>query len=103
MIKKIYPIQDCDIPAVVYETKRQKDILDILDEMIENSEMFGWSYVFDSEFFYIEYRDGTTYEALEDGSYGNYKRKNIVKIIYTNAIGTLVYGDYDVNEYGCVS
>ena len=53
--------------------------------------------------FYIEYKDGTTYEANEDGDYGKYSKRNIVKIIYENENDTMVYGAYEVNEYGIVS
>ena len=103
MIKKLYPIKDFDEKSIVYETKRQKDILDILDEMLENAEIYGWSYIFENDSFYIEYADGKTYEANECGEYGVYKKKSITRIIYVNANDTQVYGEYKVNEYGNVS
>lgn len=103
MTKKIYDINGMEIKSIVYETNRQKDILDILDEMIENAEMFGWAYTFKDENFYIEYADGKTYEANECGEYGTYKKKGIARIIYVNANDTQVFGQYEVNEYGNVS
>lgn len=103
MTKRLYDIKDMDVKAVVYETKRQKDILDILDEMIENAEQFGWAYTFEDDHFSIEYNDGTAYEAGEGGEYGVYKKKGIARIIYVNANDTQVYGDYEVNEWGNVS
>lgn len=103
MIKKLYPIKDFDEKSIVYETKRQKDILDVLDEMLENAEIFGWAYTFEDDSFYIEYADGSTYEANECGEYGTYKKKGIARIIYVNTSDTQVYGRYDVNEYGNVS
>ena len=45
MTKKLYDIKDFEEKSIVYETRRQKDILDILDEMLENAEMFGWAYI----------------------------------------------------------
>lgn len=88
--------------SVVYETKRQKDILQVLEELVENSEIYGWFSVFDGESFYIEYLDGTTYEASDCGEYGIYKKKGIKRIIYANPNDTQVYGDYEVSEYGNV-
>lgn len=103
MTKRIYDIKDMEEKSIVWETKRQKDILDILDEMIENAERYGWEYTFEDESFYIEYTDGKTYEASGCGEYGTYKKKGIARIIYVNANDTQVFGDYEVNEYGNVS
>lgn len=104
-MKKVeYDIIDIDdIKSVVYETNKQKEILTVLDEMIENSNIYGWKYIFEDDSFYIEYKDGSTYEANCFGEYGTYKKKNIDRIIYVNASDTWVYGKYDVNEYGIVS
>lgn len=103
MIKKIYDIKGMEEKSIVYETKRQKDILDVLDEMIENAKQYGWAYIFEDDSFYIEYTDGTSYTAHECGEYGTYKKKGIARIIYVNANDTQVYGDYEVNEWGNVS
>lgn len=103
MTKRLYDIKDFEEKSIVYETKRQKDILDVLDEMIENAEIFGWAYIFEDDSFYIEYKDGKTYEANECGEWGTYKKKSIERIIYVNANDTQVYGKYEVNEYGNVS
>lgn len=92
-----------ELESVVYETRKQKDILDILDDMIENAREHGWAYTFEDDQFYIEYTDGTTYEAGECGEYGTYKKRNIKRIIYVNANDTQVYGDYEVNKYGIVA
>ena len=96
-------VKGIEFKALVIETNRQKDILDILDEMIENADTYGWSYIFEDDSFYIEYTDGTTYEALECGEYGTYKKRNIKRIIHVNANDTMVYGEYEVNEYGNVA
>ena len=105
MVKKIYVVPDTNEGSVVYETRRQKDILDILDildEILENADQFGWNYVFEDKSFYIEYIKGTIYEANENGECGVYKKKGIRRIIYTSANDTQVFGDYTVNEYGNV-
>lgn len=96
-------VEGLEFTSLVYETNRQKDILDILDEMIENAEYYGWAYTFEDSSFYIEYTDGTTYTAHECGEYGNYKKKNIERIVYVNANDTQVYGSYEMNEYGNVA
>lgn len=70
-----------EFTSLVYETKRQKDILYILDEMLENAEHYGWAYTFEDTSFYIEYADGTTYEANEWGAYGVYK-KEILSVLF---------------------
>ena len=104
-MKKVeYDIKDMDFKSIVYETKRQKDILDVLDELIENAEIseYGWIYIFEDESFYIEYTDGTTYEANWSGEYGVYKKRGIKRIIYINPNDTQVYGEYNVNQYGNV-
>lgn len=76
MVKKEYPIKGFnDLKSTVYETKRQKDILDILDEMLENAEIYGWSYIFEDNNFYIEYTNKLTYKANACGEYGTYKKK----------------------------
>lgn len=103
MTKKLYDIKDFDMKSIVYETKRQKDILDVLDEMLENAELFGWAYIFENDSFYIEYTDGSTYYVGESEEDGVYKKRGISRIIYSNANDTWVYGPYEVNEYGIVS
>lgn len=103
MTKKLYDIKDFDMKSIVYETKRQKDILDVLDEMLENAKQFGWAYIFEDDSFYIEYKDGTSYIASECTEEGIYKKRGITRIIYVNANDTQVYGQYEVNEYGNIS
>ena len=103
MIKKEYSIKDDEETSVVFETKRQKDILSILDEMLEIEKLFPNSNIFEDDFFYIEYTDGTNFvksEFIEDGIY---RKKGIQKIVYTNSADTWAYGQYQVNEYGIVS
>lgn len=92
MIKKEYPIKDFEEMSIVWETKRQKDILDILDEMLENAQKFGWFYIFADDNFYIEYTDGSTYEAGSCGEYGLIKKLRKMKNNIFRAIS---------NQHGC--
>lgn len=103
--KKEYIIKDFDEKSIVYEVQKQKDILEFLDEKIYNVEELGsrWDYIFADDTFYIEYANGTTFCAGFFGYEGVYKKKGIKRIIYVNAHETMVYGAYDVNEYGNVS
>lgn len=102
MTKKEYFIEDVEMYSTVYEFDTQKEILAILDELLENAKDFG-EYVFEDEHFSILYNDGTTYDRLEGQEDGTYKKKNIKAIIYENANDTWVYGAYEVNEYGVVT
>lgn len=101
MKKKIFETV-FDVNAIVFETSRQKDILDVLDEMLENAKDLGWGNIFEDSSFYIQYRNNKTYEASSCGEYGEYKKKGIERIIYVNPNDTQVYGHYEVNEYGNV-
>ena len=101
---KEYEINDMDgITSTVEECSTQKEILNLLDEMLDNvNNGYDWNYEFENDSFYIEYNDGTSYYAGEYEDLGTYRKKNIHRIIYTNACTTMVYGDYEVNEYGVV-
>ena len=104
----------------VYECKRQKDILDLLDDCLENEKLWlarkelisnqfenvfrGYiSTPFEDDAFHILYTDGSTYDKLDGIEDGIYKKKNIKAIVYDSADGTRVYGAYTVNDYGIVS
>lgn len=75
MIEKRYFVEDVNDYSVVYECKAQKDILSILDDMIDTAENWGWNSVFADDCFYIEYTDGTTYTADFTGEEGRYRKK----------------------------
>lgn len=105
----LYSIVDFEDKAIVIECTRQKEILEYLDNALElvdeDSEygQFNWDVIFADDSFYITYTDGSFYSCGWDGEYGKYKKKGIERIIYTNAYDVMVYGDYEVNEWGCVS
>lgn len=111
-IKKEYPItaiEGLDINITVWECKTQKEILDYLDEALENEEIWlsgenpHVCNPFEDDAFYILYNDGAVYIKLDGVEEGVYKKKNIKAIVWNNPEDTMVYGDYEVNEYGVVT
>ena len=75
-----------------------KDVFDWLEQYIENLN-YSW---FDStdESFEIIYKDGKT--EYIDSFYDGHKisKINIKSMLYNNPVDYIVYGDYEVNEYG---
>jgi hypothetical protein len=65
MKMKEYEIKDIDIKVTVWESKTQKEILDVLDELLENDKEHPEWNVFSDEAIHILYNDGTTYDKLE--------------------------------------
>lgn len=102
MTKKEYRIEDLDVSITVWETKKQKDLLDILDELLENAKVFTHN-VFEDMAFFIQYNDGSYYSNVDGDIEGTYKKKGIKGIHYSNPEDSQVYGAYEVNEYGCVT
>lgn len=108
MKKREYPIKDSNMSVTVWESKTQKEILEVLDELLENEKLWlaGHSCMsnpFEDEAFHILYKDSSTYDKLDGIEDGVYKKKNIKAIIYDNPCDTWVYGEYEVNEYGVVT
>ena len=107
MKKKEYYIKDVDVYITVWESRTQKEILEVLDELLENEKEWlagaNLDNPFEDEAFHILYNDGTTYDKLDGIEDGVYKKKNIRAIVYDNPCDTWVYGDYEVNEYGVVT
>ena len=108
MKKKEYPIKDFDMCAVVWESRTQKEILEVLDELLENEKLWlegnsNLSNPFEDEASHILYKDGSTYDKLDGIKEGVYKKKNIKAIVYDNPCDTWVYGEYEVNECGVVT
>lgn len=93
-------IKDLDLDTTVIVYKKQKPILDILDDMLENDrENPEWD-VFQDDSFFIQYKDGSTFSVDASGTSGRYKKNGIEGIYYSNAGDTQVYGEYEMNEYG---
>ena len=103
MTKREYRIDELDISVDVWETKRQKDLLDVLDELLENDDLHPENNVFEDTAFFIKYKDGTYYSNVDGDTEGVYKKRNIVGIHYSNPMDSQVYGAYEVNEWGCVT
>jgi len=93
-------IKDMDLDTTVIVYKRQKPILDILDDMLENDKEHPEWDVFENDSFFIQYKDGSTFSVDASGSFGKYKKNGIEGICYSNAGDTQFYGEYEMNEYG---
>ncbi len=98
---KTFHIEDTDCTIEIEIMSTQKDIFDWLDQYIENLK-YDWFDAAD-ESFQILYKDGTT--EYIDSSYDGHKirRQNIKSMVYNNPCTYIVYGDYEVNEYGVVN
>ena len=100
--ERTFLIKDIDCEVIVEVMSKQKDILSILEEYIENLD-FDW---FDGsdDSFDILYRDGTSAHISETFYEGEkIKRNNIVSIIHNNPCTYTVYGPFKINEYGVVT
>ena len=98
MIKKTdtYNIEGIKIEVVNVTTR--KDILDYLDEYLENLE-YEWFDATD-ELFEIIYKDGSTEYIGSDYKGQKIRRNNIKSMLYSNPCDYIVYGEYEMNEYG---
>lgn len=74
--ERVFKIEDIDCECIVEVVSKQKDILDLIDEYIENLQ-YDW---FDGsdDSFHIIYKDGT--ETFVDENYDGHKMKR--KISY---------------------
>lgn len=100
-MKRIYIVNNTAV--TVLETSRQKDILNALDELLENSKQYGHEYAFEEHNFHIEYTDGSEFRVSENNIEGNYRKKNITRILWTNPEDVQAYGPYTINEYGYIA
>lgn len=91
-------VKDVECQIEIEIMSKTKDIFDWLDEYVENLE-YEW---FDGsdDSFEIIYKDGTV--EYIDNSYDGHKikRRNIKSMLYNNPCTYMVYGDYEINEYG---
>lgn len=99
--ERVFRIEDLDCYIAIEIVNRQKDIFDYIDDYIENLS-YDW---FDGsdDSFQIVYKDGT--EEYIDEAYDGHKirRNNISSMVYNNACTAVVYGGFEINEYGVVS
>lgn len=97
---KTFHIQDIDSDIIVEECTR-KELLSWLDDYVDNFD-YEW---FDpsDQAFSILYTDGS-YDIVGEGYDGHHiKRTGIASIVYDNPSTSMVYGNYEINEYGVVS
>ena len=86
---------------VLVEVMSRKEVLSWLDEFLENLpyDQFDGS----EDYFHILYKDGS-YDYINEEYDGHKIRKqNIASIVYDNACTSIVYGNFEINEYGVVT
>lgn len=98
--ERTFKIEDIDCEVTVEVVGKQKDIFDFVDEYTENL-VYDW---FDGsdDSFEILYKDGTTDYIDEEYDGHKIKRNNIKAMVYNNACTAVVYGNFEINEYGVV-
>lgn len=101
VMERIFRIEDIDCESVVEVVNKQKDIFDCLDDYTENLQ-YDW---FDGsdDTFEIIYKDGTTDFINEEYDGHKIRRNNISSMVYNNACTAIVYGGFEINEYGVVT
>ena len=93
-------IVDIDCITTV-EIMSRKEVLSWLDEYLDNL-AYDW---FDGsdDSYCILYKDGSSVTINEEYDGLKIKRTNIASIVYTNACTDIVYGNFEINEYGVVT
>lgn len=100
MKDRVFKIIDIDAEVIV-EVVSRKEVLSWLDEYIENLK-YDW---FDGSdnCFHILYKDGSYDYVNEEYDGHKVKRQHIASIVYDNACSSMVYGNFEINEYGVVT
>lgn len=98
-MNRTFLIKDIDYTIVLEPTTR-KNILSYLDEYLENLkyDFFDPS----DDVFIILYKDGSTDYINEDYDGHKIRRQHIASMVYTNAYSDMVFGNFEMNEYGIV-
>ena len=94
-------IQDINCISIVEIFSRSKDIFDWLDDYIENLR-YEW-FESSDESFSILYKDGTQDYIDENYDGHKIKKQNIQSMVYNNPCTSIVYGAFEINEYGVVT
>ena len=95
-----FVIIDLDCEIIVEVMKRQKDIFDYISEYTENLEYLWFDPSYD--IFSILYKDGS-FDYIDLNYDGHkIKKKNVLSMVYNNACTSIVYGNFEINEYGVV-
>lgn len=101
MKRRTFLIKDIDSEIIVEPVKTRKEIFDWMDEYIENFD-FEWFDPCDDSFS-ILYKDGSM-DFVDDGYDGHkVKKQNIASMVYSNACSYIVFGNFEMNEYGVVT
>ena len=108
--ERIFHIRDVDCYIAIEVMSKQKDILELMDEHIDNIK-FAKSLNDDSQFgrfvsddvFMILYKNGKS--EYIDSAYDGHKvkRNGIVSIVCNGDYGAMVYGAFEINEFGAVT
>ena len=96
-----FMIQDINCISIVEIVSKTKDIFDWLDNYIENLR-YEW-FESSDESFSILYKDGTQDYIDENYDGHKIKKQNIQSMIYNNPCTSMVYGTFEINEYGVVT
>lgn len=98
--ERTFRINDIDYTVTVEIVNRQKDIFDYIADYIDNLQ-YSWFDASDDSF-QIIYKDGTT-DFIDDGYDGHkIKRNNVLSMVYNNPCTAIVYGSFEINEFGVV-
>ena len=94
-------IKDVDCNITIEVMSKAKDIFDYLEQYVDNLQ-YDW-FDPDDESFQILYKDGTS--EYIDNSYDGHKIKRIgiQSMVYNNPETYIVYGTYEINDYGVVN
>ena len=96
-----FMIQDINCISIVEIVNKTKDIFNWLDDYIENLH-YEW-FESSDESFSILYKDGTQDYIDENYDGHKIKKQNIQSMIYNNPCTSMVYGTFEINEYGVVT
>ena len=100
MKRRTFLINDINEQMVVEETTR-KDALSYIDEHLEN---IGYNNDMSDYAFRILYKNGNIdYVAGNDYDGHKITRINIESIVIDNPCTSMVYGNYEINQYGVVT
>lgn len=99
-INRTFLIQDIDCKVDVRQVSR-KEALSYMDEYLENFP-YDW---FDRSWAttHILYKDGSYDCVNEDYDGHKIKRQHIASIVFDNECDSVVYGNFEINEYGVVT
>ena len=98
--ERIFRIEDIDAEVMVEVVNRQKDIFDCLDDYMDNfNEDF---FCTEDDSFEILYKNGKTDYISSDWDGHKVRRNSILSMVYNNACTAVVYGNFEINEYGVV-